>query len=111
MLEWDVVLVRSMAAAPADMQANLFFWNIAQRMIERLDAQSGIASIVVNAHLREHLPAVGKVRIVDLQIQSSVGDGAVLVVHCIGDGKQELFVGLVILVEKPVLDGAGCNCR
>src|SRR5947207_10241632 len=101
MLEWDVVLVRSMAAAPARMQSNLFFWNVAQRMIERFDTQRGITSILVNAHLREHLPAVGKVRIVDLQIQSSVGDGAVLLVHRVGDGKEKLFVGLVILVEKP----------
>ena len=67
----------------------------------------GVLAIVVDAHVGEHLPAVGQVRIVDLEVQAGVGDGLVLLVHGVGDGEQELLVGRVVLVAQPVLDGAG----
>ena len=92
MLQWNVVLVWSVAAAPAHVESDLLFGYIAQCVVERLHAQRGVAPIVVDAHVGEHLPAVGQVRIVDLEVEAGVGDGAVLLVHGVGDGEQELFV-------------------
>ena len=102
----DVVLVRAVAAAPARVEADRLLGNVAQPVVQRLDAQLRVLAIVVDAHLRVHLPAVGQVRVVDLQHEAGVGDELVLLVHDVGDGEQELLVGRVVLVPQPVLDRA-----
>jgi hypothetical protein len=80
-------------------------------VVERLHAQGRVAAVVVDAHAGEHLPAVGQVWVVDLKDDAGVGNSLVLVVHRVCDGEEELFVVAIVMIEEPVLDGAGRNRR
>src|SRR5690606_30080967 len=57
-------------------------------------------------HFGEHLPAVRKVRVVDLADEAGVDDGPVFFLHRVGDGVEHFLVRLVVLVVDPVLHGA-----
>ena len=64
-----------------------------ERLIQRLDAQHGVALVLLDARLRiEHVPGVGKARIVELQHESGVDDGAIFDRHRLGDRVEE-FLG------------------
>ena len=73
-------------------------------MVERLDPQFGIFAIVGEIHVREHLPTICEVRIVDLHDDPGIGDGLVLLVQHVGDREQETLIIWVVLVPEPVLD-------
>src|SRR5215211_3602355 len=60
-----------------------------------------------STHVREHLPAVGQVRVVDLEHEAGVDDLPVLLAHGVRYRVEELLVRLVVLVVEPVLHGAG----
>src|SRR5690348_5189003 len=76
--ERNVALVRSVEAAPADVQPDLLAGDVAKRVIERVDPKLRIAPVLRDAHLRIHLPAVGQVGIVDLQEEAGVDDCPIL---------------------------------
>ena len=59
----------------------------------------------------EHLPAVWKVRVVDLEDHPGIGDLLELIVQHVGEGEEELFVARVVLVPEPVLHAARCDSR
>src|SRR5579862_3325993 len=102
----NVVMVRPVKAAPADMQPHLVARDAAQRMVERVDPQRRIFAIVRERDFRQASPAVGQVGIVDLQFEPGVDNRAVFLVHRVGDREHELFVAFVIFVGDPMLDRA-----
>ena len=51
--------MRAMVAAPAGMKAHAVRRNIAQAVIERVDAQLRVLAIFSDVHLRHELPAIG----------------------------------------------------
>ena len=105
----DVVLVRAVITAPAGVKAHPVWRDVAQAVIERVDAQRGILAIFRHAHFRHELPAVGQIGIVDLQQEAGVDDRFVFLVHSVGDGDQIGFIVRIVIVLHPVFDGAGCN--
>src|SRR5579863_7404719 len=44
-LQWDVVVVRTVKAAPADMEAHLLLRDAAQRMVQRIDPDFGVFAV------------------------------------------------------------------
>ena len=98
----DVVTMRAVVAAPADVQPDLLFRQPAQRVVERLDAQRRVPAVLRHRHLREHLPAVGQVRVVHLQDQPRVDNGLVLLAQHVSDGEQGRLLVRVELVAEPV---------
>ena len=77
-LERNVVAVRAVEAPPADVQPHLLARDAAQGVVDRVDAQRGVLAVVAHAHVRIHLPAVGQVRVVDLQQKPGGDDRLVL---------------------------------
>ena len=110
-LERDVVHVRAVLAAPAGVEADQLARHVLQSVVQRLDAQVGVLVVLRRRHVGVHLPAVRQVRVVDLQDEARVRDRLVLLRHRVGDGEEELFFGLVVLVVQPVLHRAGRNRR
>ena len=104
--ERDIVLVRAVETAPAHVQLHHLFGNTAERVIESVDAQLCVCAVIGRRHLGEHLPAVGQIRIVDLQLEAGFDDRQIFDTHGLGDSEQEVFGVLVILVVQPVLDRA-----
>ncbi len=100
----QVVLVRAVVAAPADVEPDAVLRDVAQGVVQRVDAHLGVLVVVGSAHLREHLPAVAQVRVVDLEDEAGIDDRLVLLRHGVSDGVHELLVRLVVLVRHPVLD-------
>ena len=96
----------AVVAAPAHVEPDLLARDIAQGMVERVEAHLGEAPVGRHVHLRVQLPGVGQVGIVDLQQEPSVGDRLLLVVHGIGDGVDERLVVGVVVVDQPMLNGA-----
>ena len=56
-------------------------------MVERVDAHLLVLPVVRDAHLREHLPGVREVGIVDLQNKAGVHNSLVFFVHGVRDSK------------------------
>ena len=101
--------MRTMVAAPAHMEAHPFLRDVAQGVVERVDAQLGEFPIFRNVHMGVELPPIRQIRIVDLEDEPGVDDGLIFLMHSVS---QRIDVGLVvrvILVLQPMLDGAGRN--
>jgi len=65
--ERDVVVVGPVKAAPAHMQPDSLFRNVAQRVVQRVDPQRGVFAILRDGDFGQASPAVRQVGIVDLQ--------------------------------------------
>src|SRR5215469_1979347 len=76
--ERNVVVVRSVEAAPAHMQSDLFFTDVAQRIVQRIDAQRCVLAVIGETDVGQAVPAVGEVGIVNLQLKSGIDDRLVL---------------------------------
>src|SRR6266436_854671 len=44
--QWDIVVMGTVEAAPADMQPDFFPRNIAQRVVERVDSQRRVSAVL-----------------------------------------------------------------
>src|SRR5881397_1336106 len=102
----EIVLVRTVVTAPADVKADALGRNVAQRVVERLDAQRRELPVLRDGHRRVDLPGVGKVGVVYLEDEARADDRVVLDLHRLGDGGQIRFVARVVRVAQPMLDGA-----
>ena len=98
--------MRAVVAAPTDVQADRLPRDVAQRVVERVDAHLGELAVLRNAQLRVYLPPVQQVWVVYLEDEPCVCDGFVLLVHGVGDRVDEGFLVGVVLVPEPVLDAA-----
>ena len=93
----DVVVVRPLVVAPADVHANPLGRDVSQRVVQHLDVERGQAQELVDAAVAIHrVPAHGEVRCVDLQEPAAGGDRLVLDAHRLG---QRLQVGVLRRVE------------
>ena len=91
-LQRQVLRVRVVAAAPADVQSHPALGTVADRVVEGLDAQVGPLAVLLDRELRVHLEAVRQVGVVELENEAGVRDRLVLVVHRVGDREEELFL-------------------
>src|SRR5271169_487157 len=98
-LEFEIIGVRAVPAAPAQMIAHAIFRDVAQRMIERLDPHLAPPAERIEPH--GHADAIPQRRqpgIVDLQDKAGTGDRLVFDPHRLGDGEDILFVILVVAI-------------
>ena len=105
--ERDVVVMRPVKAAPADMQSHLLARDAAQRMVQRIDPHRRIFAILRERDVGQAVPAVRQIGVVDLQQKAGLDDRAIFLVHGVGDRENEFLVGLIVLVRHPMLDRAG----
>src|SRR5262252_701389 len=66
-LQGYVVVVRPVKTAPAHMQSDFLFGDVAQRIVQRIDAHRCVPAVIGETDVGQAVPAVGKVGIVDLQ--------------------------------------------
>jgi len=103
----QVVLVRTVIAPPADVEADALGRDVSQRVVQRLDAQRGERAVLGHGHPRMDLPGVGQIGIIDLEQEARRDDRVVFWLHGVRDGREIRLVRRVVLVPEPVLDGAG----
>jgi len=84
--------------------ANLFPWDVVQRVVERVNPHGGIFAVFGNCDVGQASPTVRKVGVVDLQQKTGVDDRLVLLAHRLSDGERERLIVLVIFVCHPMLD-------
>ena len=96
----DVVGMRTMPAAPTQVIADLAFWNVAQRVIQRLDAQHAVLLVGRETHLdADPVPQCGHPGVIDLHLQTRRGYALVLDAQGLGECMDVLFLGRVELVR------------
>ena len=94
--------VRTMPAAPAQVETDPVPRQSPQRVIERLHADHRELPVRARRGRRvDHVPVLGDGGIVELEDESRVDDGLVLLPHGVGAGVDELLLGLVVLVADP----------
>src|SRR5437660_12210615 len=91
-----------MPAAPAQMEADPLWRQTADRMVERVDPGSHQFPVIFNGWLRVDLvPALGEAGVIQLQDDSGINDGLVLLAHRIGAGVEKFLVALVVAIADP----------
>ena len=93
-------------AAPAYVIADTLLRKTLQRVVDQLDLPCDPVTIILEGRRRHH--SIERHRepcVVELQIQTSIDDGAVLRAHGIRDRQGQIFCGLVVLV-LPIRDHA-----
>src|SRR4029077_19398336 len=60
-LQWDIVVMGTVEAAPADMQPDLFPRNVAQRVVECVDSQRRVSAVLRDRYAGQASPAVREV--------------------------------------------------
>ena len=104
----DVVGVRSVPAAPADVVADLVLRNPLERVVERGDARLGPRPVVVHrAGGHEDVVHERDVGVVDLEVEPRVDDRPVLLGQGVGDAEQRGLLGSVVLVDEARKAGGG----
>ena len=73
--------------------------NTVERVVERFHVQAEPVAEVLHGGRRHH-PVIGDrgARVVDLNQKAGIGDGPVFDPHRVGDGENQLFLALVVLV-------------
>src|SRR5262249_50104016 len=80
----QVVGMRTVPAAPTEVVTHLLFRNADERVINCFDAQLGELAVLFDGRLGlDHVPPVGKARIVDLQHESCRNHRAVFFAHAL----------------------------
>src|SRR3984885_1473622 len=106
--EFDVVVMRSFVVAPADVQPDPVGVDALESVVQHLDVAADPPDELVAAGGRAlHVTAHGQVGTVQLEVETSVGDGPVLHGHRLG---QRFKVGVVargIAVLQEDADHAG----
>ena len=91
--EGDVVVMRPLVVAPAEVDPELLGRDVGHRVIERREVQAGHPPELLEAEVGElDVPAHGQVRTVQLQDEAGPRHRLVLVPHGVRDGEE---VGLV----------------
>ena len=109
-LERQIVRVRTVPAAPAQMIALLIFGDAGERVIDGLDAPSRELAIGLNRGFRlQHVPPIRQSGVVDLQDEARRYDRAVFLAQSVGQSEQEFVLGLVVFVEDEMVEPAGCE--
>ena len=105
LLELDIVCVRAMPASPAEVVAHTVLGHIAQRVVERLDAQRAPLAEGLEAHRdADAVPERHQPRVIDLQHDLRSGDRFILDAHRFGDAVDEFLLAAVILVAPVDLE-------
>ena len=111
-LERQVVGVRPMPAAPAQVVAHLLLGNADKRVVDGIDAQPGKFTIGLDRRFRlQHVPPVGQAGVVDLQYEPCRHHRPIFLAQGVGQSEQELFLGLVVFIEDEVVEPARCEHR
>ena len=78
-----------------------------QRVVDGLHPQRGEVPVFLNGRRRIRHTVLGNHSgVIDLQDEPGLDDGAVLLLHGVGDGEQVLLLGGVILVSALQFDGS-----
>ena len=107
-LELEVVSVRTVPAAPAQVVAHLLLRDAFERVVQRFDADLAALAERLQPHL--HADAVPKRRqpgVVHLEDDASVGDGSVLYGERFGEGVEVLLFRGVVVVAAVDLQARG----
>ena len=101
----DVVRVRAVPAAPAQVVAHAVLRNVAKRMIEGVDAKQRALPERRQAHLQaDAIPQGRQPRVVDLQDEAGRRDHLVFDTQGFREGEDELFLRRVVLVAPVGLE-------
>ncbi len=110
--ERNVVSVRPVPAAPAQVVSNPLRRDVAQSVIEGFHAQRTVALVRLQSHLdADSIPERREPCVVDLEEESRLRDRFVLDAHGVRERKHELFLRRVILVLTPGLEARGSRRR
>ena len=108
----DVVRVRAVPAAPAEVIADLLLGHVLQRVIQRLDALHAVLLVRGEAHLHaDAVPERREPRVVDLHEQAGLRDRLVFHAQRVGERVEELFLARIVLVRAADLDARGRGRR
>src|SRR5215470_14047550 len=103
----QVVSMRTVPAAPTEVVTHLLFRNADERVIDCFGAQLGELAVLFHGRLGlDHVPPVGKARIVDLQHETRRNHRAVFFAHGLSQGEQKLFIGVVVFIENKMVEPA-----
>src|SRR5499427_7582169 len=92
--------MRSMAAAPAEVQAHVLCGQTREGVVDRLDQHLDVLAVLGHRHIRKKLPGGGELRLVNLQDEASVGDRLVLLAQGLSRPEEEgLLAGIVVVVR------------
>src|SRR5207249_4229499 len=80
----NIVDMRSMAAAPTEVQAHVLFGQTREGVVDRLDQHLDVRAVLAHAHIWEKLPGGRELRLVDLKDETGVGDRLVLLAQSLG---------------------------
>src|SRR5262249_784435 len=106
-----IVDMRSMAAAPAEVQAHVFLVQTREGVVDRLDQHLDVLAVLGPAHSWEKLPGGRELRLVDLQDETSISDRLVLLTQSLGRPEEERLLTGVVVVVRPRTDTARSNGR
>ena len=98
-LDRHVEHVRSVPAAPADVVARAILRQPPKRVVERIDAQARPVAVIRERHRWHHLfVLIRDERVVDLQVEAGIDDGAIFGPERFGEAEQERLLIAVVLV-------------
>ena len=108
LLERDVAVVRPFVVAPAQVQAQAVGGDVPERVVERFDIGLGDLHELSRAEVGEGQMAPHRqVRAIDLEHESGLVDGVVLLLHDVGQVGQIGLTARVVLVAQEMRDDAG----
>src|SRR6266545_4114074 len=108
----DVVVMRALVVAPAEVHAHLVRRHRRQRVVESLDVQPGHRAELLEAQVGElDVTAHREIRAIDLEDEPRARHRLILVLHSLGDGEEICLVARVVLVVEEKGDDSGGGCR
>ena len=110
--EIDVVGVRALVIAPADVHANLVRRYLGERVIEHVDVKRrALEKLGFGQILKAGMPGHGEIGTIELQDEACRNDGLVLFPHRVRDGLDIGLVGGVIAIGQKACDHARRGSR
>src|SRR5262245_6302089 len=99
-LELDVMDVGPVTAPPAGVEADEVLWQACERVIQHLDAQAQVLTQIRDTPIRVKAPGGTELRLVDLDDQSRVCDGLVLLTAGLRHRRHILLFAVVVVVVR-----------
>jgi hypothetical protein len=96
----------TLVVAPAEMDADVLGGNVPGSVVDRLDVQLGAFAEILETLIESHLTRHRKVRAVDLKREPGRVNRVVLELHHVGESRDVLLVGRVVLVLQKHRDDA-----
>src|SRR4030095_16503991 len=103
--------MRPMATSPAEVQAYVLFRQTRKGVVDRLDQHLDVLAVLGHGHIWKKLPGGRALWLLNLEDETGVSDGLVLLTQGLSGPKEEGLLAGVVAVISPRADAAGPDGR